>query len=136
MTASDTAMAGNPLLTSWNTPFGLPPFETIAPEHYRSAFDTALAEQQAQISAIAGNPEDPTFANTIEALEKSGQTLKKVGGVFFNLAGSHTNDAIKAVEREMAPILAKHRNSIFMNEALYRRVASLYDKREGLGLTA
>jgi peptidyl-dipeptidase Dcp len=136
MTASDAALAGNPLLTSWTTPFGLPPFESIAPEHYKPAFDTALAEQQAEIAAIVGNADAPTFANTIESLETSGRTLKKVGGVFFNLAGSHTNDAIQAVEREMAPLLAKHRNSIFMNEALYKRVAALYDKRDGLGLNA
>jgi peptidyl-dipeptidase Dcp len=134
MTASDAALAGNPLLTQWTTPFGLPPFESIAPEHYRPAFDTALAEQQAQIAAIAESSDTPTFANTIEALERSGRTLKTVGGVFFNLAGSHTNDALQAIEREMAPILAKHRNSIFMNEALYRRVAALYDRRESLGL--
>jgi peptidyl-dipeptidase Dcp len=136
MTASDTALAGNPLLASWTTPFGLPPFESIAPEHYKPAFDTALAEQQAQIAAIGDDAEAPTFANTIEALETSGQTLKRVGCVFFNLAGSHTNDAIQAVEREMAPILAKHRNSIFMNEALYKRVAALYEKRGSLGLSA
>lgn len=135
MTASDTALPGNPLLAPWTTPFGLPPFENIAPEHYKPAFDTALAEQRTQIAAIADNPDAPTFANTIEAIETSGQTLKKVGGVFFNLAGSHTNDAMQAVEREMAPILAKHRNSIFMNEALYKRVAALYEKRDGLGLT-
>ena len=135
MTASDTAPAGNPLLAPWTAPFGLPPFESIEPEHYKPAFDMALTEQRAQIATIADNPDTPTFANTIEALEMSGQTLKKVGGVFFNLAGSHTNDAIQAVEREMAPILAKHRNSIFMNEALYRRVAALYEKRDGLGLT-
>ncbi|MBF9196261.1 M3 family metallopeptidase [Microvirga terrestris] len=134
MTASDTALAVNPLLTPWTTPFGLPPFESIAPEDYRPAFDTALAEQQAQITAIAESSDAPTFANTIEALERSGQTLKKVGSVFFNLAGSHTNDALQAIEREMAPVLAKHRNSIFMNEALYKRVAALYDKRESLGL--
>jgi peptidyl-dipeptidase Dcp len=135
MTASDAAFAGNPLLSEWSTPFGLPPFESIAPEHYRPAFDNALAEQQTQIAAIAQSPEAPTFANTIEALERSGRTLKKVGGVFFNLAGSHTNDALQAIEREMAPVLAKHRNSIFMNEALYRRVAALHEQRETLGLT-
>ncbi|MFC1457485.1 M3 family metallopeptidase [Microvirga arabica] len=135
MTASDAALAGNPLLTPWTTPFGLPPFESIAPEHYRPAFDTALAEQQTQIAAIAESTDAPTFANTIEALERSGRTLKTVGGVFFNLAGSHTNDALQAIEREMAPVLAKHRNSIFMNEALYRRVAALYEKRESLGLS-
>jgi peptidyl-dipeptidase Dcp len=134
MTASDAALAGNPLLTQWSTPFGLPPFESIAPEHFRPAFDTALAEQQSQIAMIAESSEAPTFANTIEALERSGRTLKTVGGIFFNLAGSHTNDALQAIEREMAPVLAKHRNSIFMNEALYRRVAALHDKRESLTL--
>jgi peptidyl-dipeptidase Dcp len=135
MTVSDAALPGNPLLGQWTGPFGLPPFESIAPEHYKPAFDQALAEQQTQIAALADSPEPPTFANTIEALERSGQTLKKVGGVFFNLAGSHTNDAIQAVEREMAPVLAKHRNSIFMNDALYRRVEALYRNRESLGLS-
>jgi peptidyl-dipeptidase Dcp len=135
MTVSDAALPGNPLLGQWTGPFGLPPFESIAPEHYKPAFDQALAEQQTQIAALADSPEPPTFANTIEALERSGQTLKKVGGVFFNLAGSHTNDAIQAVEREMAPVLAKHRNSIFMNDALYRRVEALYQNRESLGLS-
>ncbi len=134
--ASSANLSGNPLLATWNTPFGLPPFESIAPEHYKPAFDQALADQQAEIAAIAGSEAAPTFANTIEALERSGAALKRVGGVFFNLAGSHTNEAIQAIEREMAPILAKHRNSIFMNEALYRRVASLYDARESLGLDA
>jgi len=132
--ASSANLSNNPLLAAWGPPFGLPPFESIAPEHYKPAFDQALADQQAEIAAIAGNQEAPTFANTIEALERSGATLKRVGGVFFNLAGSHTNEAIQAVEREMAPILAKHRNSIFMNDALYRRVAALYDQRESLGL--
>lgn len=134
--ASSANLSDNPLLTPWKTPFSLPPFESIAPEHYKPAFDTALAEQQAEIAAIADSPEQPTFANTLEALERSGATLKRVGGVFYNLAGSNTNEAIQAVEREMAPIMAKHRNSIFMNEALYRRVAALYDKRSSLGLDA
>ena len=134
--ALSSDLSNNPLLSTWNTPFSLPPFESIAPEHYKPAFDLALAEQQSEIAAIAEGAQEPTFANTIEALERSGATLKRVGGVFFNLAGSHTNEAIQAVEREMAPLLAKHRNSIFMNEALYERVAALYDKRESLGLDA
>lgn len=135
MTASSATLSANPLLTPWTGPFGLPPFESIAPEHFKPAFDTALAEQQSEIAAIADSAEAPTFVNTIEALEKSGASLKRVGGVFFNLAGSHTNDAIQAVERDMAPVLAKHRNSIFMNEALYKRVEALYEKGESLGLT-
>ncbi|MGO4389001.1 M3 family metallopeptidase [Microvirga sp. 2YAF29] len=135
MTASSVHSANNPLLGPWSTPFGLPPFESITPEHYRPAFDSALAEQQAEIKAIADSSEAPTFANTIEAMERGGASLKRVGGVFFNLSGSHTNEAIQAIERDLAPVLAKHRNSIFMNEALYKRVADLYEKRESLGLT-
>ncbi|HZH53115.1 MAG TPA: M3 family metallopeptidase [Microvirga sp.] len=136
MTASASAHSDNPLLRPWTDPHGLPPFESITPEHFRPAFDTALAEQQAEIEAIAESAEAPTFANTIEALERSGLALKRVGAVFFNLAGSHTNDAIQAIEREMAPILAKHRNSIFMNEKLFRRVDELHSNRESLDLDA
>jgi peptidyl-dipeptidase Dcp len=135
MTASDATHTANPLLRPWEGPFGLPPFESISPEHFKPGFETALAEQQAEIVAIADALDAPSFANTIEALERSGAALKRVGGVFFNLAGSHTNDAIQAVEREMAPVLAKHRNSIFMNEALFRRVDTLYGERESLGLS-
>lgn len=135
MTASDPTHAANPLLRAWATPHGLPPFESITPDHFKPAFETALAEQQTEISAIADSPAAPTFVNTIESLERSGLTLKRVGGVFFNLAGSHTNDAIQAVEREMAPLLAKHRNSIFMNGTLFRRVDDLHRQRDTLGLS-
>jgi peptidyl-dipeptidase Dcp len=135
MTEFDQTPTDNPVLRPWTGPHGLPPFESITPEQFSPAFTTALAEQQDEIAAITGTPEAATFANTVEALERSGAALKRVGGVFFNLAGSHTNDAIQAVEREMAPVLAKHRNSIFMNEALFRRVDALYHERDSLGLT-
>ncbi|WP_230529982.1 M3 family metallopeptidase [Microvirga roseola] len=133
--SANPLLGHNPLLGQWTGPFGLPPFESIAPEHYKPAFDVALNEQQAEITAIADSAEAPTYANTVEGLEKSGRTLKRMGGVFFNLAGSHTNDAIQAVEREMAPILAKHRNSIFMNDLLFKRVDALFQQRNSLGLT-
>ena len=107
----------------------MPPFETIDAEHYRPAFDVALERQRAEIAAIAENAASPTFANTVEALERSGAALKRVGGVFFNLSGAHTNDAMQAIEREMAPVLAKHRNAIFMNEPLFRRVDALHAAR-------
>jgi peptidyl-dipeptidase Dcp len=131
-----TIPSGNPLFDAWQTPFGLPPFESIAPEHFRPAFDAALAEQRSEIDAIVADMEPADFDNTIGALERSGRALKRVGGVFFNLTGAHTNDALQAVEREMAPLLAKHRNAIFMNEALFRRVSALYEQRDALGLTA
>jgi peptidyl-dipeptidase Dcp len=131
---SDTSP--NPLLRDWTTPFGIPPFEAIEPTHYRPAFDTALAEQRASIDAIAADKAEPTFDNTIAALEGSGSALKKVSAVFYNLAGSHTNDALQGIEREMAPVLAKHRNAIFMNEALFRRVDALHRRKAELGLSA
>jgi peptidyl-dipeptidase Dcp len=137
MQATATAeMADHPFRDMWDTRFGVPPFERITPEHFRPAFDSGLTEQRREIEAIAGNPAEPSFDNTIAALELSGHRLRRVAAVFFNLAGAHTNDAIQAVEREMAPVLAKHRNAIFMNEALFRRVERLYDRRENLGLDA
>ena len=77
--------ASNPLLTEWRTPFGLPPFSAIEPDHYRRAFEVALREHEAEIAAIADNPALATFENTIDALELAGQTLTRVGGVFWNL---------------------------------------------------
>jgi len=135
MTESDAALRTNPFFGEWATPFGLPPFESIVPDHYKPAFDKALAEQQAEVAAIADRPEAPDFTNTVEAMERSGALLKRVGGVFFNLSGSHTNPEIQAVERQMAPLLAKHRSSIFMNAALFRRVEEIHAKRDSLGLT-
>ncbi|MBZ6077793.1 M3 family metallopeptidase [Microvirga puerhi] len=136
MASLEALQSDNPLLKSWTTPFELPSFESIATGHYRPAFDIALAEQQAEITAIAGSDDAPTFENTVAALERSGAALKRVGGVFFNLTGAHTNDALQAIEREMAPLLAKHRNSIFMNEALFRRVDMLHQSKDHLGLSA
>jgi hypothetical protein len=127
--------AGNPFLEAWTTPFEAPPFDRIEPEHFRPAFEAGMSEQNAEIAAIAGSPEEPTFANTLEALERSGRTLRRVGAVFFNLAGAHTSDAIQAVEREMAPLLTRHRNGIFMNEALFARVSRLHEARDRLGLS-
>lgn len=130
------ADATNPLLTDWMTPFGLPPFADIRPEHFRPAFDEALARHAGEIAAIADSAEQATFANTIEALERAGRLLTKVGGVFWNLSGSHTNDAIQAIEREMSPRLAKHWNAISSNSALFRRIDDLYARRADLDLDA
>jgi peptidyl-dipeptidase Dcp len=129
-----TGDEGNPLFGTWTTPFEAPPFERLAPEHFRPAFDRALAQQRAEIAAIADGGDIPSFDNTLSALERSGRLLRRVGATFFNLTGAHTNDALQAIERELAPVLSKHRSDIFMNEALYRRVAALYARRDALGL--
>src|SRR5580704_15051292 len=112
----------NPLLEAWTGPFEAPPFARIEARHFRPAFDIALKEAREDIDAVAANPELPTFANTIEALERSGRSLDKVAAVFFNLTGAATNDELQAVEREMAPILSRHRSETFLNEALYARI--------------
>ena len=126
----------NPLLKEWNTPFGAPPFSEIAPEHFRPAFDAGLADQERETAAIAGNADAPTFANTVDALEMSGATLRRVSSVFFNLTGAHTDEDLEKIERDIAPVLAKHRSAIFQNEALFRRVDALKEQRDTLGLSA
>jgi peptidyl-dipeptidase Dcp len=128
--------AQNPLLARWDRPFELPPFGLVKVEHYRPAFDAALSEHDADIAAIVGTPEPPTFENTIDALELAGQTLNRVGGVFWNLTGTDSTEELRAVERELSPILARHYAAISLNAGLFARVAALYDQRESLSLTA
>src|SRR5262245_59834113 len=98
-----SASAPNPLLTAWATPFEMPPFDRIAPEHFLPAFSRAFADDLKEVDAIAGNRARPTFENTIEALERAGRLLDRVSGVFHNLAGSDTNAEIQAIERKIAP---------------------------------
>src|SRR5450755_2628452 len=131
-----TSASKNPLLNDWTGPFGLPPLGAIKPEHFRPAFDRALAAHRAEIDAISANPAAPSFANTIEALEKSGHDLDRVSNVFFVLAGADTGDAIEAVEREVSSLLARHSNALYLDRALYARIAALYGRRDTLGLNA
>ncbi len=126
----------NPLLSDWTGPFGLPPLPAIKPEHFRPAFDRALAAHRAEIDAIAANPAAPSFDNTIVALERSGRDLDRVSNVFFVLAGADTGDAIEAIERDVSPLLARHSNALYLDRALYARIAELYRRREALGLNA
>jgi peptidyl-dipeptidase Dcp len=133
---SRPADARNPLLEPWTGPFGAPPFARIAPEHFRPAFDAALIEKRAEIASIAANPETPTFDNTIGALERAGKALDRVGSAFFALVGADGNDALEEIEREMAPILARERNAILLNDALFQRVQALHAARDRLGLDA
>ena len=108
MMDSPTTATDNPFFAPWSTPFEIPPFERIEPDHFRPAFDRALATHEAEIAAIAADSSQPSFENTVEAMEWSGRDLRRVSAVFFNLAGSHTNEAIQAIERELAPRLARH----------------------------
>ncbi len=130
-----TSDAQNPLLSDWTGRFGLPPFGAVTPEHFRPAFDAALAAHRAEIDAIAGDPAAPSFDNTIVALERSGRDLDRVGSAFWVLAGANTSDAIEAVERDISPLLARHGNALYLNRALYARIADLYKRRDALELT-
>jgi len=129
------AMQENPLLAEWDTPFGVPPFDEIKDEHYLPAFRAAMEQHRAEIQAIVDDPEAPTFANTIEALERSGQTLTGVSNVFFAVEGANSNDALREVASTVAPELAAHSDDITLNPALYARVKAVYDARESLDLS-
>ena len=137
-TQSETTMtasaARNPLLSSWTGPFEAPPFAAITPADFRPAFDEALAENVAEIAAIADNPEPATFENTVAALERAGAKLDRVCSVFFNLSSADTNDALQAIEREMAPLLSRHSSAIYLNATLFRRIDDLWTRRDAIGL--
>src|ERR1700688_4847043 len=112
----------NPLLSPWATPHEAPPFGAIRPEHFRSAFEHAMADHMAQVDTIA-------------ALDRSGRAFTRVNAVFRALAGAHTNDDLMAIEREMAPRIAAHRNRIHLHDALYARIKALWERRTELGLS-
>lgn len=124
------------LLQDWETPFGLPPFSQIQPEDFGPAFDAALSAAEADVEAIANNPDAPSFENTILALETAGEQLTQVASVFFNLSGAHTNPTLQATEREIAPKLAAHSSRILLNPALYQRIESLNATKQTLNLDA
>ena len=126
----------NPLLAAWSGEFEMPPFAAIKAEHFRPAFDRALAEHRAEIDTIAQSRAEPSFENTIAALEKGGRELERVANVFFILAGADTSDDIEAIERDVSPLLARHNNALYLNPALYARIASLYGRRDSLGLSS
>ena len=124
------ATKANPLLADWVTPFQVPPFDAVSPEHFLPAFEAGLAKHNAEIEKIASAKTKPTFQNTIAALENAGRLLGRVSATFWNLAGAHTNDALQAIEREMSPKLAAHWTAIAGNAALVcPRRRSLYTSR-------
>ena len=126
----------NPFFETFDTPFQAPPFEQIINTDYLPAFKKGMEEQNAEIDLIVNNSEAPTFANTIEALEYSGQLLNKVGNVFFNLQGANTNDSIQAIAKEVAPLLSQHGDAINLNAKLFARIKSVYDQKDELDLSA
>ena len=124
----------NPLLAEWKTPFETPPFDKIKTEHYLPAFKEAIKQHNKEIDAIVNNTDDPTFSNTIEALDYSGELLNRVKRVFFAMNEAMNNDEMTAISKEVSPMLSKHSDDINLNEKLFKRVRDVYDKREALGL--
>jgi len=125
----------NPLLQPWNTPHELPPFAQVRAEHFEPAFDEALKQHRAEVDTIGGNPEPPSFDNTIAALDRSGRLLDRVSELFHNLASSETSPALQAVQRRMAPRLAAHFSAVSMHRAVFERIGALHARRDELDLT-
>ena len=125
----------NPILSDWDTPFQIAPFDAISDADFAPALDLALAAHRDEIAAITQNPESPTFANTIEALEAAGAALDKVLSVFFTVAGADSNPERQELQRDFSPKLAAHYSEISANIALFARVADLWARRNALGLT-
>ena len=125
----------NPFEQEWNTPFGVPPFNKIKDEHFMPAFKKGMEENLAEIDAIVKNTEAPTFANTLEAFERTGKSLSKVQRVFFNLTGSNTNPKLQELQKELSPLISAHYDKITLNEDLFKKVEAIYQDRENLKLT-
>ncbi len=124
----------NPFAGPSTLPYGLPPFDRIADEHYRPAFTAGMVEQRVEVERIAGNPAPPDFDNTVVALERSGRLLERVSSVFFNLTTSNSNETLLQLETEMTPLLTAHRDAVYLDEALFARIDALYEARERLAL--
>ncbi|MDR1555573.1 MAG: M3 family metallopeptidase [Tannerellaceae bacterium] len=131
---SDENDANNPFFTEYATPFGVPPFDKIKIEHYKPAIVKGIEEQAKEIEAIVNQTEEPTFENTVVALDQSGQLLTNALTVFSAQNSANTNDEMEAISREISPLLSQHRDNISLNPALFARVKTLYDNRANLEL--
>jgi peptidyl-dipeptidase Dcp len=129
-----TTATGNPLLQPWDTPYGLPPFDQIRAEHFPPAFEAARTAHLAELDAIAEQAEEPSFENTVAALDRSGRLFWRIDGVFQNLVSSETSPALQQVERDLAPQLAAHSNAIYMHRGLFQRIDALHARRDALAL--
>ena len=126
----------NPAIISWTEKLGLPDFWSIEDRDFEAAFSLALPAHLAEVDAIANNPEDPTFENTVSALELAGELLTRTSDIFWNLVGANTNDTLQELERKLSPELSRHHSAIMMNRSLFSRIDALYRNRKSLGLDA
>ncbi len=133
--ASAEATQSNPLFAKSTLQYQAPDFRLIKDEHFKPALEAGIAEHYQEVLAIANNPEKPTFANTIVALEKSGELLSRASSVFYNLTGSNSNPELRKIQGEMAPKMAAHSDNVNLNPELFARIDSLYSQRQQLGLS-
>ncbi len=131
----DPQLTTNPLLQHWDTPYALPPFEAIRPEHFAPALREAMQHNRDELDAIAAEAAPPSFDNTVAAFDRCARLLARIESVFYNLTASHTSPQLQAVQRELAAPLAAHYSAVFMHAALFARVDALHARRDALGLT-
>jgi len=129
-----TDSESNPFYSEYDTPFGTPPFSKIKLKHYMPAFKDGMEQEKKEIDAIANNTKEPSFDNTIVAMEKTGNLLDKVSWVFFNLTSSMTNDEMQTIAKELSPLLSKHRDDIRLNDNLFMLVKTVYSQKDDLQL--
>ena len=133
---AETIGKDNPLLAVYDTPYEAPPFDLIKNDHFKPAILEAIQIHQNEIDAITGNSAEPSFENTIEALENSGNLLNRITTVFYNLNSANTNDTLQALAQELAPELSKHNDNIYLNEKLFAKIKTIWDKQIELKLNA
>ena len=124
----------NPFFETWQTPFNMPPFETIQDHHFEAAFEKGFSEHWTEIEAIANNPTPPSFDNTLLALEASGQLLTKTAEVFFNLVSTDTNETLQGIEEAVSVQWSNHNSNLYNHEGLFQRIKTLFSDLPNLGL--
>lgn len=129
-----SATSDNPLLSTFSTPYGVPPFDLIRDEHYKPAFEAAMAIHKSEIDSIASIASSPDFNNTIVALDGAGSMLSRISNIFFNMTGAHTNETLEKISVEMAPVLAKHYDYIALHQKLFERVKTVWDNKASFQL--
>ena len=127
---NNSEMANNPFMKKSKLQYEAPEFDKIKDEHFKPAFDYGLKQHEQEVNTIANNRAVPTFENTLVALEKSGDVLKRAQSVFYNLTSANTNPTLQSLEQEYAPIFAAHTDKIYLNEFLYQKIKSI--KEDGL----
>ncbi|HNS45464.1 MAG TPA: M3 family metallopeptidase, partial [Alphaproteobacteria bacterium] len=132
---SSSSTADNPLFATWTSPFETPPFDRIKNEHFKPAILEGIKRHNEEIKGIAENPDPPTFANTIEALDRSGLFLDRTRRLLENLLSANTNDELQAIATDLAPILSQHDDEIYLNPQLFARIKAVYDQRDSSSLT-